>query len=352
MESSKSSECFSIGQSAQERGFTHVPECYQVPRSQRPCWDSPQAEVPVIDLAGLRKGPTERSVVIDKIRQACSSLGFFQVVNHGIEQSVLDKALAAAYGFFNLPAEEKLKFMSSDVHKPVRYGTSIKDGVERIQFWRMFLKTYAHPLKDWLQFWPHNPPNYREDMGLFSTKVQKLAPKLAGAITESLGLGPNYLTAKMDEGMQVIASNCYPPCLQPGHTLGLPPHSDYSCLTILLQSSQGLEIKDMEDGGSWKLVPDIKGALQVHVGDHFEVLSNGLYKSVVHRVILNGERTRISIASLHSLGMDEIMEPAPELADDDHPKAYKGSTFRDFLNFLSTNDIGQDKISFLGTLRV
>ena len=83
------------------------------------------------------------------------------MVNHGIEQSVLDKALAAADGFFRLPAEEKLKFMSSDVHKPVRYGTSIKDGVDKIQFWRIFLKTYAHPLKDWLQFWPHNPPNYR-----------------------------------------------------------------------------------------------------------------------------------------------------------------------------------------------
>ena len=189
-------------------------------------------------------------------------------------------------------------------------------------------------------------------MGVFSTEVQKLALELAGAITETLGLGPNYLTAKMDAGMQVIASNCYPPCPQPHLTLGLPPHSDYSCLTILLQSSQGLEIKDMEDGGSWKLVPEFKGALQVHVGDHFEVLSNGRYKSVVHRATLSGERTRISIASLHSLAMDEIMEPAPELANEDHPKAYQGSSFRDFLNFLSTNDIGQGKISFLATLRI
>jgi len=79
MESDKSSECFSIGQSAQEMGFTHVPQRYQVPQSQRPSLDSPQAEVPVIDLAGLREGPTQRAAVIDKIREACSSFGFFQV---------------------------------------------------------------------------------------------------------------------------------------------------------------------------------------------------------------------------------------------------------------------------------
>lgn len=64
---------------------------------------------------------------------------------------------------------------------------------------------------------------------------------------------------------------------------------------------------DPEDGGAWKPVPKIDGALQVLVGDHIEVLSNGLYKSLVHGAVLNSERTRISIASLHSLGMDENM---------------------------------------------
>lgn len=49
-------------------------------------------------------------------------------------------------------------------------------------------------------------------------------------------------------------------------------------MTMLLQSSPGLEIKDMEDGGSWKLVPHVDGALQVHIGDHFEVLSKGVQK--------------------------------------------------------------------------
>ncbi|KAL9245614.1 hypothetical protein vseg_019243 [Gypsophila vaccaria] len=352
MENEKQSECYSTGHSAQERGLSHVPECYEVPPSQRSSLNSPIAQIPVIDVSGLRMGSSKRSDIINSIGQACRRLGFFQVVNHGIEQPTLDRALKAADKFFQLPADEKMKFMSRDVHKPVRYATSLRDGIDKIQFWRVFLKQYANPLEDWIQEWPENPPCYRKDMGSYSAAVHNLAMELASAITESLGLRPEYLKEELNGGMQVIASNLYPPCPQPHLTLGLPPHSDYSCLTILLQSSPGLEIKDMEDGGSWKLVPHLDGALQVHVGDHFEVLSNGLYRSVVHRVILNSEKTRMSIASLHSMGLDDKIEPAPDLVDGDHPKAYKPSSFRDFLNFLSANDLGQGKISFLETLKL
>lgn len=135
-------------------------------------------------------------------------------------------------------------------------------------------------------------------MGQYAVEVNKLAMQMIGAITESLGIGEAYLSDKMEKGMQVMAINCYPPCPQPELTLGLPPHSDYSCFTIVLHSSQGLEILDSRND-TWQMVPDLKGALQVHVGDHVEVLSNGLYKSVVHRVTLNREETRISIACLH-----------------------------------------------------
>lgn len=34
--------------------------------------------------------------------------------------------------FFELPGSETAKFVCNDVHKPVRYGTSFKDGVDKI----------------------------------------------------------------------------------------------------------------------------------------------------------------------------------------------------------------------------
>ncbi|KAF5456217.1 hypothetical protein F2P56_025722 [Juglans regia] len=243
-----------------------------------------------------------------------------------------------------------MKFMSNDVRKPVRYATTLKDGIDKVQFWRDLLKHYANPLEDWIDAWPANPPSYREKMGNYSTEVRKLGLDLMGAITEGLGLGSTYLSDKMDKGMQVMAVNCYPPCPEPDISLGLPPHSNYSCLTIVLQSSRGLEIMDKDDG-EWGAVEQLQGALQVHAGDHLEVLSNGFYKSVVHRASLNPDRTRISIVSLQSLGMDELMKPAKELVDERHPKGYKESSFRDVLDFLSKNDIGEGK-SFINTLKM
>ena len=73
----------------------------------------------------------------------------------------MDEALSTAFGFFDLPNQEKTKFMSNDVYKPVRYASSLRDGIDKIQFWRDFLKHYAHPLNDWVGQWPSNPPAYR-----------------------------------------------------------------------------------------------------------------------------------------------------------------------------------------------
>ncbi|XP_042505555.1 2-oxoglutarate-dependent dioxygenase 21, chloroplastic [Macadamia integrifolia] len=324
------------------------------------------AEVPIIDLAGLNQSPHQRSCIIQQIRKACLEMGFFQIINHGISQSIIEGTLTSASDFFNLPAGDKNKFMSRDVHKPVRYSTtvtSLTDGVDsnRVQFCRVLLKHYAHPLDKWVSSWPAKPPHYREKMGRYCVEVQRVATEVMGAITESLGLGPTYLSEKMNPGVQVMAVNCYPPCLPQSDipVLGLPPHCDYSCITILLQSCPGLQImvpheEDDQYTSTWKLVPDgvVQGTLQVHVGAHLEVLSNGLYKSVLHRVTLNSQRTRFSLGSLHSLAMDEKMECAEELVDDQlRPRRYKGSSFRDFLDFLSANDIGEGK-SFIDTLRI
>ncbi|KAK9913962.1 hypothetical protein M0R45_037761 [Rubus argutus] len=346
-----SSSSFSMGKSAQERGLSYVPECYVIPTSHRARLTPQVAPVPIIDFGKFKRGSDqERAVVIQEIRTACRQLGFFNIINHGIHKSVLDGALSMASEFFELPGSEKAKFMCNDVHKPVRYGTSFKDGVDEFQFWRVFLKHYAHPLDKWINSWPNNPPNYRETMGEYCREVMKLSLEITSAITESLGIGPTYLTKKMENGMQVVTVNGYPPCPKPEMALGLPPHSDYTCFTIVLQSFPGLEILHAEDG-KWNLVPQLESALQVLIGDHFEVLSNGLYKSVVHRATLNTERTRTSIASLHSLGIDEKMGTAKELVSEEQPQRYRESSFRDFLNFLSANAIAEGK-SFINSLKL
>lgn len=67
--------------------------------------------VPTIDLSLYVKdssGP-EAEKVIDDIREACLSTGFFVITNHGLEKSLQTDVFAAAEKFFKLPFEEKKK---------------------------------------------------------------------------------------------------------------------------------------------------------------------------------------------------------------------------------------------------
>ncbi|CAM0902311.1 unnamed protein product [Alopecurus aequalis] len=293
------------------------------------------ASLPVINIARLGdKDPAARALVVQDIARACSDRGCFQVVNHGVSRSVMTGALEAASEFFDMSAERKEVFASDDIRSPIRYDTSAQDGISKS---RAFLKHYANPLEEWINFWPMQPATYRKKMGKYAVEIQRLSVQLMGAIVQGLGLGPMYLQEKLTGGLQFMALNNYPQgSSQAGDTVGLAPHSDYGFITILLQSSPGLEVMHHQDD-VWTPVPVIPGALHVHLGDHLEVLSNGRLRSLVHRAILNTDESRISVASIHGLPMDEKVGCAEELVDKRHPKMYRESSFHDFLDFLPTN---------------
>ncbi|GLT62746.1 hypothetical protein SLA2020_353560 [Shorea laevis] len=146
MAGDQSSSSFTTGNVAQEKGLDYVPDFYKVSSPNHPSLARETTPVPVIDMTRVRQDGSERSVLIRQIGAACHRNGFFQVVNHGICQEILDGALSRALGFFNLPAQEKLQLKSDDVFKAVRYGGSFKGGVDKVQFWRVFLKHYSYPL--------------------------------------------------------------------------------------------------------------------------------------------------------------------------------------------------------------
>ncbi|KAK6804307.1 hypothetical protein RDI58_002091 [Solanum bulbocastanum] len=323
-----------------EEGLTCIPKRYIVPSSLHPngTLSNSNTCLPIVDLS-LLQHPLLRPQIIQQVHLACKELGFFQVVNHGIPLSVMKDALDNAIEFFDLPSEEKMHLLSSNVHDPVRYSTSLNDDKDKVSFWRDFLKHYANPISNWIDLWPSNPTFYKEKMGNYSMAVQKLQEEIMEVIFESLELNPDYLHEDIAKGSQVIVVNCYPACPEPDLALGLPPHTDYSLLSIILQNHQGLQIMDRDE--KWHSVPVIEGGLIALVGDHMEVLSNGQYKGVVHRATVNSEKKRLSIASLHSLALGKKVRPAPSLVDEQHILSYNEGGFSDFLDFISGEDIVQ-----------
>ncbi|PIA54906.1 hypothetical protein AQUCO_00901070v1 [Aquilegia coerulea] len=262
-----------------DTGIKNVPNKYILPVFERPGEkkvDKGNIKLPVIDFAEMQ-GPN-RSQVVKSLAKACEEFGFFQVINHGIPHDILHELEDVVRRFFEMPFEERAKFMSTDMRAPVRYGTSFNQNKDGVFCWRDFLKLTCHPLSEVLPSWPSSPVDFRQAMLLYSKQTNMMFQTLMNAVLESLGLDSTTenddeedILKQCEEGSQLMVANCYPSCPEPDLTLGMPPHSDYGFLTLLLQGkAEGLQIQHK---GKWLIVKPLANSFVVNVGDHLEVSS-------------------------------------------------------------------------------
>ncbi|CAN0853706.1 Codeine O-demethylase [Linum grandiflorum] len=68
------------------------------------------ADIPTVDFQMLTSGPGEDYSELRKLHSACQEWGIFQVVNHEIDPTVMEKLRGEIEGFYELPIEEKMKY--------------------------------------------------------------------------------------------------------------------------------------------------------------------------------------------------------------------------------------------------
>ncbi|KAL3010828.1 hypothetical protein AAZX31_07G166400 [Glycine max] len=182
-----------------------------------------------------------------------------------------------------------------------------------------------------------NNPN-KDTSAEYCRRTWKVGKELLKGISESLGLEANYIedTMNLDSGWQMIAANMYPPCPQPELAMGIPPHSDHGLLNLLMQNGvSGLQVLH---NGKWINVSSTVNCLLVFVSDHLEVVSNGKYKSVLHRAVVSNKATRMSLAVVIAPSLDTVVEPANELLDNQrNPAAYVGMKHTDYMQLQRSN---------------
>ncbi|PWZ06923.1 1-aminocyclopropane-1-carboxylate oxidase 1 [Zea mays] len=122
----------------------------------------------------------------------------------------------------------------------------------------------------------------------------------------------------------------YPRCSHPELVMGLREHTDAGGIILLFQDELILGLEFLKDG-RWKAVPPTQGnRIFVNLGDQIEVITNGTYKSICHRVLPNKNGSRLSIATFYNPGADAIICPASKRT---YPSQYR---FQDYLDFYST----------------
>ncbi|XP_071691645.1 2-oxoglutarate-dependent dioxygenase 19-like [Rutidosis leptorrhynchoides] len=310
---------------------------YSTNSTELPASD-PQDLIPTIDFSLLTSNdPDLRSQMIQELDYACKDWGFFQVINHGVPETLMNTIIEKSKDFFSLTDEEKKDYEEKDVLDPIRYGTSFNSKKDKVFYWRDFLKVIVHPEFNC----PDKPEGFREVLLEYSKRTREVAKGLVNGISSSLGLDQSYVqkALKFESGLQIFVINFYPPCPQPNLAMGLPPHSDHGLFTLLINNGvDGLQIKHK---GKWVNVNNTyPNSFLVNTGDQLEIFSNGKYKSVEHRAVVNDLVPRISVVVVNGPSLEAVVSPASALVDDEKcPGAFVLMKYKEYLEMQQGNQI-------------
>lgn len=278
-------------------------------------------EIPIIDMSDFHE---RKSEISDALWEAATGIGFFQLRNHGIEQSLIDDAFAASEQFFGLPHDTKSLF-------PLRAGTNAgweyKSQVRPSTGTADQKESYQVTLPRMDTLWPSGDqlPAFKMTMLSFERQNWALAMKVLSCFTQKLGFAEDCFTDAHDP-----LSPEYQSTLRLLHYLGMEDakeedftywragaHTDFDCLTLLHQrlGQGGLQLCPGKDAQSeqlaWTDVPPLEGVVTCNIGDMLMRWTDDRLLSNLHRVRMPREDEdlgpRYSIAFFAQANKDVVL---------------------------------------------
>ncbi|KAG4186556.1 hypothetical protein ERO13_A08G050300v2 [Gossypium hirsutum] len=286
------------------------------------------ATFPVINLEKLNGD--ERSRIMEQIKDACENWGFFEVMNHGIPHDFMDTVERLTKEHYKKCMEQRFKeLVASKALEGLEAEVTDMD-------WESTFYLRHLPESNMAEI-PDLSDEYRKVMKEFAVKLEKLAEELLDLFCENIGLEKGYLK-KAFYGAKgptfgTKVSN-YPPCPTPDKIKGLRAHTDAGGIILLFQDPVVGGLQLLKDG-EWVDVPPLRHSIVINLGDQLEVITNGKYKSVEHRVIAQTDGTRMSLASFYNPGSDAVIYPAPALvekeAEEKNKQVYPKFVFEEYM---------------------
>lgn len=334
-----------------ESGITSIPNMFIHPPEVLSTLKKPTSHtkkaIPLIDLSNLNV-PAKRHQLVEQIREATSSWGFFQVINHGVPLSVLNEIIDAIKAFHDQPHEVKAKLYNRDNDKKgVMYQSNYDLYRAKVATWHDSLTIWTAP-EEKRGKEEDIPEICKKEMAAWESYSSKVAEILLELLSEGLGAEAERFKKLGFFDARLLVGHCYPYCPQPDLTVGLKPHTD-SGFTVLLQNQVGgLQVKHCDE---WVDVEPIPGALTINIGDIIQIISNDNYVSVEHRVLAKASKEpRISAVAFFNMNSNAGFEPLPELLSSDKPAIYRKSTMTEFLESFYSK--GLDSKYFLKKVKI
>ena len=314
--------------------------------------------VPTIDLTPYVAGGTdaEKAAVAQAIDAACRTVGFIQVVGHGVPASVTDGLAHAMDGFFALSLEQKKAYVRPSSENrgyspPKTESLSYSLGVDPVtrmnDFFEAFnVGTSAAEYPDAevdeklyaASVWPATPEYFETEVATYYAEARRVSHALTAAFADALGVEQSYIASLTDHSIDVLRMNNY--ALPPGdielgaELTGMGEHTDFGLVTVLWADQVvGLQVLGSDSG--WHDVQPADDALLINLGDVAARLTNDVWMSTLHRVkppIVDGTiKRRRSAAFFHDGNADAVIETLPAFVREGETPLYEPITVREHI---------------------
>jgi len=305
-------------------------------------------DIPLVDLS------MDPSSVASVIRDACVRHGFFYLANHGVSSTVVDDMHAASRAFFALPETVKRTVLASNDSNnrgwtPLGEETldpatqSEGDTKEGYYIGREVESSTCDEFGSGPNVWPDEAVtgglNFKKPMMAYHEALTTVCVNLMPLFAEALGLDRRFFDDKFVRPTATLRPLRYSRRTSDAGSgvLGCGAHSDYGVLTVLwTDGTAGLEILDATTGEWVRLKPvgnRDRCVFVCNVGDLCERWTNGVFKSTVHRVVIDeraaGERH--SCAFFWEPEFDTVVEPLPRCVQENPPRKYETTTYGEYI---------------------
>lgn len=300
--------------------------------------------IPLIDLAYLNSSdPKDIQHLVDLIREAAMSSGFFYIQNHGVDPEIVHRQMALAKKLFDLPAEVKQKYDQSHNFSHRRFEqiaaqkldidakADLKEGfycgknyAEDDPFVLARYQNYG--LNQWPSLEVPETERYCQE---YIQHMNRLCEQIMRLLALSLNLAEDYFEESCINPMVTLRLLKYPPHPKGAdqNTFGAGAHTDWGSVTILAQDALGgLEV--CLPDGTWIEATPIENTFVVNLGDLIPRWTNGLYNSNPHRVRnqYSNDQARYSIPYFYGPNYLTLIQPLPGTIQPDQQEKFQPCT--------------------------
>ena len=272
--------------------------------------------VPELSLNSYTEGSkNDQTKFIEQLYTGIKDYGFIVLKDHNVTEDLLKRAYQMSEAFFNLPAEEKMKYAGHGGQRGYTpYGKEhAKDSpvMDLKEFWHVGREVSAnHPFKKYYpdNVWPSQVPEFEATFKELYKSLEDAGRAMLQALTFPLDVDIQYFDRMVHEGNSILRLLHYPPIPEgvDPRCLRAAPHEDINLITILpAATTSGLQLKDRD--GKWLDIESEWGTLIVDAGDMLARATNDVIPSTTHQVINPQDGS-----NNHRYSMPFFIHPNPE----------------------------------------